>query len=274
MNSMERVMNALQGQPVDRPPVLAVLGAYGGRLTGVPLPELYTCADKYAAGQRAVVDTFGIDMALAPFDYSVIAEAFGGDIRFFDDQPPNMKRPAAASVEQALNLPLPDPHTTGRLPMVLDATHRLAQHFRQTLPVFAALPGPAALPVLMLGMEDWLDTALFHPDAARKLLRHSARFWVQWAQALLDAGATALVITEGMAAATISPASCSKPPSSRTSTRVSANSAPCSFSTIPAAPSRTSPTCCPAPQSGRNLHQLTGQPGRRAPTYRPRSSNP
>ena len=33
-------MNTLQGQPVDRPPVLAVLGAYGGKLTRPPLPEL------------------------------------------------------------------------------------------------------------------------------------------------------------------------------------------------------------------------------------------
>jgi hypothetical protein len=36
MNSYERVMNALSGEPVDRPPVLAVLGASGGTLTGSP----------------------------------------------------------------------------------------------------------------------------------------------------------------------------------------------------------------------------------------------
>lgn len=108
MNAYQRVMNSLKGLPVDRPPVLAVLGAYGGKLTGTPLPELYTDADKFVAGQQAVIDTFKIDMVLSTLDFSLIAEAFGGQIVFFDDQPPNMKRPAAANIKEALALPLPD----------------------------------------------------------------------------------------------------------------------------------------------------------------------
>lgn len=192
-------MNALSGQPVDRPPVLAVLGAYGGRLTGTPLPELYTHADKYVAGQQAVIDTFGIDMALAPFDFSVIAEAFGGQVAFFDHQPPNMKRPGIATLAEALTCPLPDPHTTGRLPLILDATRKLSTLYHKTVPVFACLPGPASLPALMLGMETWLDAALFDEAAARAILKRSGTFWVAWANALLAAGADTLIVPEGMA---------------------------------------------------------------------------
>ena len=199
MNAYERVMNALSGQPVDRTPVLAILGAYGGRLTGTPLQELYTDANKYVTGQQAIINTFGIDMALAPFDFSVIAEAFGGQVAFFDDQPPNMKRPGVPTIAEALTCPLPDPHKTRRLPLVLDATRKLAALYHKTVPVIACLPGPASLPALMLGMETWLDAVLFDEAAAREILKRSGTFWVQWANALLTAGADALIVPEGMA---------------------------------------------------------------------------
>lgn len=44
MNSWIRVMHTLAGRPTDRVPVLAVLGAYGGRLTGTDLRTLYSDA--------------------------------------------------------------------------------------------------------------------------------------------------------------------------------------------------------------------------------------
>ena len=199
MNSYERVMKTLQGQPVDRTPVMAVLCTYGGRLTNVPLPKLYTDVDLYVVGQQAIQKTFGLDTVLAPFDSSIIAEAFGGKPVFFDHQPPNMKRPAAANIDEAIELSLPNPHRTARLPFVLEATRRLAALYHGTIPIFAILPGPASLPVLMLGLEIWLDTVLFNEPAANRLLERSCIFWVEWANALIKAGADGLVVPEGMA---------------------------------------------------------------------------
>lgn len=199
MNSYERVMSALSGKPVDRPPVLAVLGAYGGRLAGIPLQELYTQADRYVAGQQAVLETFPIDMVLAPFDFSAIAEAFGGTPAFFDHQAPNMKRPGFASAQAVLETPLPDAQTTGRLPVILEATRKLAKLYHGSVPVCGVIPGPAALPALLLGMERWLDTALFDQEKARELMEYTGTFWTVWAHALLTEGADVLIVTEGMA---------------------------------------------------------------------------
>ncbi len=196
-------MNALIGEPVDRPPVLAVLGFYGSRLTGTPIKELYHDADKYVAAQQAVIETFGIDMLLAPFDFSLITEAFGGDVAFFDDQAPNMKRPAASSVREALALKPPDPRSTGRLAFMLEVTRKLAALHKGTIPIFSTIPGPSALPALILGMESWMETFLFDEPAAARLLEWSGAFWVSLANALLEAGADALVATEGMAPATV-----------------------------------------------------------------------
>ncbi len=203
MNSYQRVMNTLSGRAVDRPPVFAVLGAYGAKLTGTDPRTLYSDASAYVAGQKALQAEFGFDLVMTAFDYSALAEAFGGETAWSAVQAPNMKRPAAGSAAQALALPLPDPGQTGRLPVILDATRQLASVYKKNVPIISVLPGPCIMPALLMGLENWMETVLFHKDIALKLLRHTGVFFVDWANALLAAGADCLVVTESMASSDI-----------------------------------------------------------------------
>lgn len=205
MNSYRRVMNTFGGLPVDRVPVFAVLGAYGAGLTGCDLRTLYSDPAPYLAAQNTVQSTFGFDLVLAPFDFSAISEAFGGETVWKGLQTPNMKRPPAGSVAEALTLPLPSPFTTARLPVSLEATRQLARRYKEEVPVIAVLPGPGILPSLLIGLERWLEAVLFEPDEAARLLTHSAPFLIAFANALSEAGADCIVFTEGMASAEISP---------------------------------------------------------------------
>jgi len=205
MNAFERVMNTIQGLPVDRVPVFCVLGTYGANLTGADLHTLYSDAAAHVAGQQALQEAFGLDLVIAPFDYSAIAEAFGSEIAWFDDQVPNMKRPAVSNAIDALALHLPDPQSTCRLPMHLKATRGLADIYKDKVPVFGIVPGPCALPALLMGLENWMETILFDQENAQKIMEHTGLFWVKWANALFAAGITALVVTEGMIAAEIAP---------------------------------------------------------------------
>ena len=194
----------MQALPSDRVPVFAVLGAYGGKLTHTDLHTLYGDADKYVAGQVAVQNEFGLDMIMTPFDYSAIAEAFGGESAYFADQAPNMKRPAASTAEEALALKIPLPGRTARLPVILDSARKLKEIYKDEVPLFAPIPGPCAMAVMMMGLEAWMDTILFDYPSALRLLEHSGIFFESWANALLDAGAAGLVVTESMASSEIS----------------------------------------------------------------------
>jgi len=104
--------------------------------------ELYRDPGQYVAAQQAVLDTFGLDMVLAPFELSLISEAFAGRARFFADQAPNMQRPGKPSIREALAHEPPDPYSTARLPLMLEATRKLAALHKGTVPVFSILPGP------------------------------------------------------------------------------------------------------------------------------------
>lgn len=199
MNAFERVVNTLGGLPTDRIPVFAVLGAYGGKLTQTDLRTLYRDASAYVAGQRAVQETFGFDMAITAFDYGAVAEAFGGEVAWFVDQAPNMSQPGARDAAAALALPIPDPQHTARLPVILAAVRQLAATYREEVPVFSTVPGPAVLPTMVLGLEGWMETLLFDESSTRRILEWSGRFFVRWANALLAAGATAIVATESFA---------------------------------------------------------------------------
>jgi uroporphyrinogen decarboxylase len=205
MNSYQRVMGTLLGQPVDKLPVFAVLGAYGAKLTGVDLRTLYSDASAYVAGQQAVQSAYGFDLVMTPFVYTAISEAFGGETAWSDTQAPNMKRPGVRTAAEACVAPLPDPQRTGQLPVILDATRRLADLYKEQVPIIGVLPGPAIMPSLIIGMEQWMETVLFDEELTRKLLDHTAPFFVSWANALLAAGADCLVITEGMASSEIAP---------------------------------------------------------------------
>jgi len=207
MNSYRRVMNTLGGLPVDRLPVFAVLGAYGGKLTGTDLRTLFSEAHAYVTGQKALQEEFGFDLVMTAFDYSAIAEAFGGQVAWSADQVPNMRRPAVRTASEALLLPLPEVSRTGRLPMILEANRQLAGLYKERVPIISVLPGPCILPSLLVGLEQWMEAVLFDPELAQRLLDHTAPFYVSWANALLDAGADCLAITEGMATSAIAPRS-------------------------------------------------------------------
>ena len=207
MNSYQRVMNTLSGQPVDRLPVFAVLGAYGGKLTSTDLRTLYSDSSAYIAGQKALQEEFGFDLVMTAFDYTLISEAFGGEVAWFADQAPNMKHPAVRNAADALSLPLPDPQHAGRLPVILDATRELGVIYKERVPIISVLPGPCILPSLLIGIEQWMETVLFDQDLAQKLLNYTGDFFIAWANALLAAGADCLVVTEGMASAEIAPRS-------------------------------------------------------------------
>lgn len=205
MNSYQRVMGILTGQAVDRLPVFAVLGAYGGKLTNTDLRTLFSDAAAYVAGQQALQKEFGFDLVMSAFDYSVIAEAFGGEVAWSTDQVPNMKRPAVRKATDVLLLPLPDVSSSGRLPVILEINRQLASLYKEQVPIISVLPGPCILPSLLVGIENWMEAVLFDPELAQRLLEYTAPFFVSWANALLDAGADCLAFTEGMATSAIAP---------------------------------------------------------------------
>jgi uroporphyrinogen decarboxylase len=203
MNSLERVMTTLAKGELDRLAVFAVLGAYGGKLNSTPLFKLYRESELWVKGQMAIQDRFKLDMVLGTFDFSGLAEAFGGRTVFFDNQAPNMRLPAYSSTENALEHELPDIETNAILKNMLAGVSGLKASYQNEVPVVSTIPGPTSLANLVIGIESWLDSVLFEPEIAEKLHKHLLEFWFNWMEALVQAGTDFVVVCEGMASNTI-----------------------------------------------------------------------
>lgn len=199
MNSMERILGTLAGKPVDRRAVAPVLSLYGARLSGCPLRQYYTDPTAYARGQALVREAFEPDVLFGPFAFALIGEALGSALHWFADQAPNVRRPAVDSAEGWDALTMPDPDRDPRLVYLREAVARMAADQRGEVPIAVPLPPPIDLPILVMGMEAWMETVLFDPAGTRRVMERVTPFFVKLANGLLEAGAAFVVLTCGFA---------------------------------------------------------------------------
>lgn len=194
MTSLERVLGALGGTPQPRPPFTLTLSLYGARLTGCPLEEYYRRPDRYVEGQAAVLDLCGPDILFAPFALSLEAEAFGSDLIFLPDYPPNVRKPSVRSADEFIALPLPDVDNHPSLVYLRESVGLLAARCVGRTPICAIVTAAVDLPAMVMGIDRWIETLLFTPDKAVRILHHAERHFVALANALLADGASFIAL--------------------------------------------------------------------------------
>ncbi|MBN1912332.1 MAG: uroporphyrinogen decarboxylase family protein [Pirellulales bacterium] len=194
MNSVERISATLQGKPTDRRAVSLVLCRYGAHLTGCPLSEYYTDPAAYAQGQSAVRETFEPDVLFGPFALPLEGAAFGSQVRFFDNAPPNLACPAITSVEEMDRLVVPDVDNDPSLFFIRESIRQISTQHGSEAPVAGIVLGPAELPAMILGIEGWMEALLFDEVGTRRMFDMTIGHFVRWANALLHDGASFLAV--------------------------------------------------------------------------------
>lgn len=194
MNSQERVAATFAGRPTDRRAVVQVMSLYGSRFANCSLKQYYTDPAAYARGQVGMWETFQPDVLFCPFHFCGIGEAFGSEQHYFADQAPNIRRPAIQSADEWGKLVLPNPDTHPSLVFFREATRLMVEGTRGQVPIAAALPPPFDLPMLIMGMEPWLETVLFDTETARRIVDEITPFFVKLTNGLVEAGAAFVVL--------------------------------------------------------------------------------
>lgn len=189
MNSMERVMAAIQGQDTDRRPFSLVMSMYGARLAKQPLEAYYTSPELYLQGQKAVHTALAPDILFAPFALALEAGAFGCEIVFLEDNPPNVKKPLFKDLEEAVDMKRPTLGESPQLEYLLESTRLLAQEFGTDVPIAACVSAPVDLPAMLLGVDGWLETLLFQPLVLAAVMEQCTAHFVEYCSALLENGA-------------------------------------------------------------------------------------
>ncbi len=207
MNSSERLRAVINFHETDRPPVIPQLIGVTATMAGVSPRDYVTSGATIAKLQLEAQREIGHDALLAIADLCVEAEAVGCKVEFPPDNYPYVVEPAFKGDISFDTYPVPDPHTTGRMPQIIEATRIMSRATEGKVPVFAHAIGPMTLASRIMDIEKMLYMIVDYPDRFRVLLEYCASVTRSFAAALVTAGADGILIFDPAGSPSVLPAS-------------------------------------------------------------------
>lgn len=203
MTSLQRVLTTLSHKEPDRVPFFLLLTMHGAKELGMSIQEYFSRGENVAEGQLRMRKKFGHDCLYSFFYAPIEVEACGGQIIHADDGPPNSGEPFIRSFSEIEKFEFPDVHQSPCLRKVLQATGILKQQVKDEVPIIGVVMSPFSLPVMQMGFAQYLD--LIYTDSAlfERLMAKNEEFCVNWANAQLEAGATAICYFDPVSSSTI-----------------------------------------------------------------------
>lgn len=203
MTSLQRVLTTLGQQEPDRVPFFLLVTMHGARELGLTIKEYYSKAEYVAEGQLRLRKKYRHDCLYSFFYASLETEAFGGETIFIADGPPNAGEPVLRKPEAIARLMAPRVQDCACLQKVLETQRQLKAQVKDDAPIIGVVMSPFSLPVMQMGFDAYLDLMLEQPDLFEHLMRVNEEFCVDWANAQLAAGATAICYFDPVSSATI-----------------------------------------------------------------------
>ncbi len=158
MNAVDRFVRIVQGESVDRVPVVGVTSVVTVDLmreVGTRWPDAHHAPEQMARAGAAAHVLCGLESVKVPFDMAVEAGALGADIDFGAEATLPKIRTAPFSTPDALEFG-DDILTRGRFPVVLEAIRIARRQYGDTVPVLSSMLGPFHA----LGLSFWGGDAL------------------------------------------------------------------------------------------------------------------
>jgi uroporphyrinogen decarboxylase len=205
MTSLQRVLTTLGHREPDRVPLFLLLTLHGAKELGLSIRDYFSKAENVAEGQLRLRAKFGHDCLDGFFYAPVEIEAWGGEVIFREDGPPNSGTPFIDDPEQILRLKPPDIDKTPCLSKVLRATEMMKARVGGDCPIIGVVMSPFSLPVMQMGFDRYLDLMAERPELFERLMQVNEEFCAAWANAQLRAGATAICYFDPVSSPTVIP---------------------------------------------------------------------
>ncbi|WP_094228105.1 uroporphyrinogen decarboxylase family protein [Methanolobus psychrotolerans] len=202
---MERVLTALSHKEPDRVPFFLLLTTQGSKEFNISIEEYFSNPEMVAKAQIRMQQRYGHD-CYYPFYYaSLELEAWGGNSVFYPDAAPNSGRPIIRDPGDITSLESPDVFGSPQLQKLLKTTSLIKEYTGEDIPIIGVVMSPFALPTMQMGFDHYFDLIYEEPDKFEELMRVNEKFCVQWANAQLESGATAICYFDPVSSSTIIP---------------------------------------------------------------------
>lgn len=194
MNSKERVFSVLTGNKPDKNPVSLTLSLFGSKLTNCSSEIYYTNYKEYVKGQSAIVKNISPDILFSPFCLSFEGAAFGSEIVFHKNGTPVVKKPIYKNINEIKTLNLPDFTKNKFINYITDSIKSLKELYGNTHPIAGIVSSPVDLPIMLTGIEIWLEILLFDENKAKEIVEITSEFFINYSNSLISNGADFIVI--------------------------------------------------------------------------------
>lgn len=203
MNGRKILLEAIARRPVPRTPWLPFVGCHGASLLGKSATEYLKSADLIVAGQKRARELYQPDGLPVVFDLQIEAEALGCDLHWADDLPPCVRSHPLEGAESLDTFPSFSMEAA-RIPMVMEATERLASEFQGETALYGLITGPFTLATHLRGNDIFLDL-YDEPEMLTELLDRCASIGESMARAYVERGCDVIAVVDPMTSQ-ISPA--------------------------------------------------------------------
>ncbi|NWJ52438.1 MAG: uroporphyrinogen decarboxylase family protein [Bacteroidetes bacterium] len=202
MTSLERVLTTLGHKEPDRVPLFLLLTLHGAKELGLSIKDYFSKAKYVVEGQLTMQKKYQNDCFYTFFYAPLEVEAWGGEVIYVEDGPPNSGEPVIQSIEKILSLDAPIVKNSKCLHKVLEATS-LIKATNEHVPIIGVVMSPFSLPVMQLGFDKYLELIYHYPIHFNRLMQLNKAFCIEWANAQLAAGATAICYFDPLSSPTM-----------------------------------------------------------------------
>lgn len=205
MNSFQRVMNRLEGKPVDRIPNLSIVMMFAAKELGVSYSAC--CSDYRLLSDAAFLchERYGIDMVCAISDSMREAEGFGTEVVFPEEGVPYAASLRLQQLSDIDTLRVIDPSLGRRMSDTVEAVRQMRQRAGNSVPVVGWVEGAMAECCDLMDIQHVFINLLDEPEAMHQLLDICTRQGILFAKAQIEAGAHIMGIGDS-AASLVGPA--------------------------------------------------------------------
>ena len=192
MNSMQRTLATLGQQEPDRVPLFLLMTEHGAKELGLGIEDYYAKASNIVEAQLRMQKKYRTDCLYGFYYASIETEAWGGSTIFLPDGPPLCGEPVITHPKQIDTLQPPSVASAAGLQRVLDSICGLKAAVGDTVPIIGVAISPFSLPVMQMGFDHYIELIYEQPERFEKLMQANIAFSVEWSNAQLAAGATAI----------------------------------------------------------------------------------
>ncbi|QTA82008.1 Uroporphyrinogen decarboxylase [Desulfonema limicola] len=203
MTPMQRVLTALSHKEPDRVPLFLLPTMHGAKELGISIKEYFSKPEYVAQGQLCLLEKYDNDCLSAFFYGSLEVEAWGAEVIYSDDGPPNSGQPFIRKISDIKNLEVPEIAETPCLIKVLETIKILKSKAADKVPIIGVAISPFSLPVMQLGFNRYIKLMYENHELFQQLMKINEKFCIKWANAQLQAGAAAICYFDPVSSSTI-----------------------------------------------------------------------